>query len=55
MFKVAIAGGQWDGAYGSIYAVSTNGLIVEYNSIDSTGYTGIHFTGNNTRIKRSPK
>ena len=53
MFKVAIAGGQWDGAYGSIYAVRTNGLIVEYNSIDSTGYTGIHFTGNNTRINNN--
>ena len=54
MFKVAIAGGQWTGAYGSIsLRVKNNGLIVEYNSIDSTGYTGIHFTGNNTRINNN--
>ena len=53
MFKVPIAGGQWTGAYGSIFAVRTHGLVVEYNSIENTGYTGIHFTGNNTRINNN--
>ena len=31
-----------------------NNLIVEYNSIDSTGYDGIHFTmGNNARVNNN--
>ena len=53
MFKVAIAGSQWDGAFGAILCINTNGLIVEYNTIASTGYTGIHFTGNNTRVNNN--
>lgn len=55
MFKVPSFAGsaQWYGAYGTIYTSKTNGLVVEYNLIDSTGYTGIHFTGNNTRINNN--
>ncbi|MEO8765341.1 MAG: PA14 domain-containing protein [Ginsengibacter sp.] len=50
MFKVASMSDIWNQAYGSIRTENTNGLVVEYNSVDSTGYTGIHFGGNNTSI-----
>ena len=53
MFKIPISGGQWGGAYGCIRTQNTDNLIVEYNDIDSSGYTAIHFTGNNTRINNN--
>lgn len=55
MFKVPSFAGtaQWNGAYGAIIAYRTNNLVIEYNLVDSTGYTGIHFTGNNTRVNNN--
>lgn len=44
---------RWDQAYGSIMCTGTNGLHVEYNTFDSSGYTQIHFTGNNTQINNN--
>jgi hypothetical protein len=50
MFKVASSSDIWNQAYGAIRTENTNGLTVEYNTVDSTGYTGIHFGGSNTSI-----
>jgi parallel beta-helix repeat protein len=53
MFKVPVAGGQWDGAYGGVVVYNTNGFVFEYNFVDSSGYTAVTFTGNNTRINNN--
>ena len=44
---------KWDGAYGTIYTSHVDGLIAEYNSIDSTGYAGILYLGSNVRINNN--
>src|SRR5690348_8164396 len=41
-----------DYTYGAINFTSPNALV-QYNTIDSTGYEGIHFRGNNVQIRNN--
>jgi len=45
-------GGSGDGTYEAVLA-GANNAIIEYNEIDSTGYVGITFDGNNTIVRNN--
>jgi hypothetical protein len=55
MFKLPTANTVFDGAYAVIFCNDgVNGLVAEYNSIDSTGHNGIMYTNQtNARINNN--
>ena len=47
-------GSFWDNAdYKGIFFEISNNALVQYNNIDTTGYVGIHFQGNDVSVKNN--